>query len=199
MNGFKISYVLEAIPKKTRKEKAYYIAPMVCFCDIPLSGVKAHLLKYGNYGLGIHKDICKQEIINPVFYIHNSRVFNYILPEPMCNFSSIIPYIKKYYEESEKGKFRLYDEREWRYVVSKEVEILNGDKVPFIEKSYKLNQNPPHYLRFNPNVVEYIIVENKTEITKMVDFIDRNMNIAEQEKKMLYTKIITTTRIKNDF
>ncbi len=200
INGFKLSYVLEILPKKTQKGKSLcYIAPMVCFCDIPLGTVKVHLRRYGNYGLGIHKNFCKRANINPVFYIHSSKTFNYILPEPIGNFSLVIPYIKKYREETKRGKFKLYNEREWRYVKSKEAEILNEDMGHIRKRCAELNKGPVHYLSVRPDYVEYIIVENKSEISKAIDFINENITIPEQEKKILYTKIISATRIKYDF
>lgn len=201
-DGFKLSHVPEILPKKTPEgELLYYIAPMVCFCDIPLGGVKVHLRRYGNYGLGIHKSFCMHTNMNPVFYIYDSKAFNSILPEPLRNFSSIIPYVKKYYGKNVKKNenFRFYNEREWRYVKSKEVRILHGDINKIINKCYELDQNPTQYLSFNPSNVEYIILENKSEIYKMVEFIDAYIEISDKEKKILSTKIITATRIKNDF
>lgn len=199
--GFKITYVPEVIKKIHEDKLLYYIAPMICFCDIPLGGVKVHLQRYGNYGLGIHKNFCKHEKINPVFYIYNYRTLNYILPEPKLNTNSIIPYIKKYYGENVKRKetFRFYNEREWRYVASKEVTVSSGDKAQILKRCYELDQKPERYLKFSPNDVEYIIVENKSEITKMIDVIDESIGITSQEKKLLHTKIISATRIKYDF
>lgn len=201
-DGFKLSFVAEVLPRRSLKEKSlYYIAPMVCFCDIPLGGVKVHLQRYGSYGLGIHKTFCKHAKINPVFYIHNYRTFNYILPESILDPSSIVPYIKKYYGMNirKKESFRFYNEREWRYVKSKKVEILDWNRDQILNRCDELNQNSPHYLSFDHTYVEYIIIKNKSEISKMVDFIDGHMKGTDQEKKILYTKIITATRIKYDF
>lgn len=199
--GFRLTHVPEVIKKIREDELLYYVAPMVCFCDIPLGGVKVHLQRYGNYGLGIHKNFCKSTNINPVFYVYNHRAFNYIFPESMLSSSLIMPYVKRYHGENVKkeGIFRFYNEREWRYVTNREAAVLKGTKDQILKRCYELDQKLACYLKFRPNDIEYIIVENKSEITKIVDFIEECMEITKEEKKMLYTKIISANRIKNDF
>ena len=47
--------------------KPVYIA-MKCFCDIPLSMVREHATKYGNYAIGLSKDWGIKNNLNPVTY-----------------------------------------------------------------------------------------------------------------------------------
>lgn len=197
--GFKISYVSEKL-FVSPVESLFYIAPMVCFCDIPLGGIKAHLSRYGDFGLGIHKSYCKMKKINPVFYIYRASTFNHIFPDISLKYATIIPYIKRYYGTNitGKGPLRFYNEREWRYIEKDKIEILNESNL-VKKKCEELNKNINHYLDFGLDKVEYIIVKNKTLLSTMVNFIDGELEIDQQEKKILYTKIISSTRIKNDF
>ncbi|MDO8741182.1 MAG: abortive infection system antitoxin AbiGi family protein [Candidatus Woesearchaeota archaeon] len=180
---------------------SFYIAPMVCFCDIPLGGVKVHLQRYGDYGIGIHKNFCESKNINPVFYIHSHSAFNFILPKPLVKFASVIPYVKRYRGEDLKRKdeVRFYNEREWRYVEKDEVRMLRENRDSVKNICFVLNQKYNKYLRFALNAIEYIIVGRKVELIQMVNFIEKSIEANEQEKKILYTKIIYATRIKNDF
>ena len=50
-NGIKPRYIFETLPYGTKN----YLAPMKCFCDIPLSKIKKHMDWFGSYGLGINK------------------------------------------------------------------------------------------------------------------------------------------------
>jgi len=52
-NNFKIKYCSELIEIV---DSFHYAAPMVSFCDIPLSEVKNHIGKYGTYGLVLQKN-----------------------------------------------------------------------------------------------------------------------------------------------
>jgi len=195
--GFKVTYVVEQLPAKN-----FYLAPMVCFCDIPLGGIKSHLARYGNYGLGVHKTFCKSENINPVFYMHNTRVFNELfkMEEKEISQNKIIPYVKKYYGRDLKknGEVRFYNEREWRYAPKGWVQLFQEESKAKKER-YVKNKKVDNYLKFDIDKIEYIIVENKSDIKAMIKFIDEQLGEKKEEKEMLYTKIILSVRVKNDF
>lgn len=115
--------------------------PMVCFCDIPLSQITAHMGRYGSYGLGLSKEWGLQNGVAPVMYafprspvtgsIYSSLLFE--LSHDLNGMSAeafsrlwndihrIACYIKAYEGPYKKGtrewnNVRFYDEREWRWI-----------------------------------------------------------------------------------
>lgn len=55
--------------------------PMVSFCDIPITRAVDHIAKYGQYMIGLNKELIidiYNEIINPVFYIHSDNLYQSI-------------------------------------------------------------------------------------------------------------------------
>lgn len=58
--NFKITYCNEQILLADSVVKIQ--VPMVSFCDIPLSKIKDHIDKYGNYGIGLTKNWAKKKV-----------------------------------------------------------------------------------------------------------------------------------------
>ena len=48
--------------------------PMICFCDIPLTRTKDFCGQYGNFAIGLNKDWCFRNRVNPVFYASDSNI-----------------------------------------------------------------------------------------------------------------------------
>lgn len=86
-NGFRFSYAFENYPRevinnelhpesssefRTRDNSLIGIAiPMICFCDIPLTRAYSHAKRYGEYILGIDKNVAITlygGMLNPVHY-----------------------------------------------------------------------------------------------------------------------------------
>ena len=60
-------------------EEKYGIAiPMICFCDIPISRADSHRTKYGDYCIGINKNVVRAQMpnINPVLYQSSKWIMN---------------------------------------------------------------------------------------------------------------------------
>lgn len=109
---------------------------MVCFCDIPLSQIKRHSLKYGNYAIGLSKDWAIRNKINPLVYVYRGSGFteyfidglveanktdkhiDSILDSLIGSVQYLKPYEGKIWNKGERDErlVRFYDEREWRYI-----------------------------------------------------------------------------------
>jgi hypothetical protein len=76
--GLRIKYCAEEIYLYDNW-KAPAAFPMVCFCDLPLTLAKEHIVKYGSYGIGFSKTWARENRLNPVFYLEkNSTISQYI-------------------------------------------------------------------------------------------------------------------------
>ena len=64
---FEVSYAKEII--FSSKSRFVMGIPMVSFCDIRLSQLNEHTIKYGSFGLGMHKSWGERMGLNPVLYM----------------------------------------------------------------------------------------------------------------------------------
>lgn len=76
-NEFKVGLSVESFAHIRQYRPADEVTPeaafpMVCFCDIPLSQVGAHMKHYGQYGLGLTKDWGVSKGITPILYTHTN-------------------------------------------------------------------------------------------------------------------------------
>lgn len=141
-NNFKLSYCKESY-EMGGKERTLHV-PMVSFCDIPLSQIKEHIKKYGDYGIGMTRAWARKNGLNPVLYMDKSSqlsasyhsalqylfsaaVQKGIAPlevehtNALVALADILGYVKNYENDLvRKGdkthNYRFSDEREWRYV-----------------------------------------------------------------------------------
>lgn len=113
----------------------------------------------------------------------------------------------KTYKNKDKNDYINYNENEWRYVVSHD---WYWDKDKYNEwRGDKNNPKPPSKfepLRFNIADVNFIILENKFDVSDFVTYIRElkvfggNTNhIADEDKNILLTKIITIDDIESNF
>ena len=199
--------------------------PMICFCDIPLSNIKRHINKYGNYAIGMSIKWAERNGINPVIYLKNNSLLSkqiqsisiVMKPEPQTDITNpnaifaltdILRYIKPFngpfnrnwndYKEKDE---KFYDEREWRYIPSIEDTTIEKSFIYRDEyeelKDKSLTNNT---LRFIPNDIKYIIVSNENEIPLILETI-KNVKSHRKpaEVELLSSKILTIEQIKNDF
>jgi hypothetical protein len=224
--GFKIKYCVEVI--KTKEGNYSPAVPIVSFCDIPLSHLKDHLEKYGNYGIGLSKEWAIQKGLNPVLYLekNSSLASNFKLStsaqirplqkkwsdfdEHEKNLMDIFRYIKNYESELiRKGKtinnYRFYDEREWRYSPPHDdCKRMVLTKNQYKEERLKsLADKSIEHLRltFDVSDIIYLILENDSEVVEFVKWMRDNYSerVTDANILKLTSRIITVDRIKTDF
>ena len=88
--NFKIKYCQENIKLQ---EELHYAAPMVSFCDIPLSQIKDHIGKYGAYGIGLTKEWAQKNKLNPVLYIQSDSFLSESIDESYREITTSEPVI----------------------------------------------------------------------------------------------------------
>lgn len=100
---------------------------------------------------------------------------------------------------------RFYDEREWRYVPALETDELFLEKDNYLDDKRRDEANKriaaDYRLRFSPEDIRYIIVGSDEEILPMVDAVlhIKGRNYTYDDLRLLTTRIISATQIKEDF
>jgi hypothetical protein len=227
-NGFRPQYCLEdlnGIYFDYNDPELEHAFPMVCFCDIPLSQIRDHL-KYGYYGIGLKKEWGMQNKITPVLYAYEKSaiamsIFKLIVKgwelskktenheelENIIFYSEYLRSFTKPYQgrlwrrDKYVEQIRFYDEREWRFVPWQDPYKHGISKKEFFEpiiEKYQKQLWENIVLKFNPSDIKYIIVSREDEIVGMIEEIEKNMNNSN-DKKLLYSKIISTENILDDF
>ncbi len=222
-DNFRLSYCSEKV--NLNEATIEFAAPMVSFCDIPLSQVKNHITKYGAYGIGLTKEWAEKQKLNPVIYIEkNSTLANsylkiyteYIvnskkdllsIDEKEKSIIDILRYIKNYQDDLTRGgtvhkNYRFSDEREWRYVLdyNKKAQYIYALDSNFNKET--ANQSlVDDRLTFEPNDIKYVIIERESEIPEFLNlFRDaKGKNYSFHDVERLMTRIITTEQIVEDF
>ncbi len=172
--------------------------PMICFCDINLTKLKLHAKKYGDYGIGIKKEWAYKNVdIEPIHYVNpNSNEvidFRDAFFEALSNsnkdsekvsnyLSTSLLYMKPIFGKMDNGEktdfYCFHDEREWRYIPhidEKNIDLILRDK--YLTDAYKmisnetLRLNEKYWLKFSPEDINYIIVENEKEAIKLAEYI----------------------------
>lgn len=221
-NNFKIKYCLEEL--LTQSGKLSYAVPMVSFCDIPMSEIKNHIAKYGAYGIGFTKEWGQRNQLNPVFYVDknssvgkayfeafdnlfritNSRVNT--LSETDAKLLDVFRYMKNFEGDLDRNgeierDYRYADEREWRYVPSRDQTQMVYNKEVYLPRKDSINLKLNSLqLYFEPKDIKYIIIEHDKEITEFIRILqDAKSKYAYEDVQRLLTRIITVEQILNDF
>lgn len=222
--NFKIKYCLESIFLDSDLD---YAAPMVSFCDIPLSQIKDHIGKYGAYGIGLTKEWAQKNKLNPVIYMQANSLLaksineNYLeittdefvewktLSTNQKNWLNILRYVKNYEADLSRGgevikNYRFSDEREWRYSPTYEdcIEMaINADAYKSEEQKNIINKGIENLrLEFEPNDIKYIIIERESEISEFLEILKKSKGnkYSYNDVERLMTRIITSEQIKTD-
>ena len=223
--GFKVKYCNEKILTKDGVISSAF--PMISFSDIPLSELSTHLESYGNYGIGLKKSWAKENGLNPVLYFDDSSILG---AQIRSTFKEVNERIKKKELQSDsfeiainifsysknyegtlktskitKENYRFSDEREWRYVPSKQ-ELQNAKRFIALsnystsEQKKDANNTLSHIrLKFKADDINYIFVKDEDEISEFINII-RESHGKESfgSVERLMSRIITTDQIKTD-
>ena len=105
-----------------------------------------------------------------------------------------------------KAKYRFADEREWRYVPPIRHNMNYHPFVPIDQirtseqKSYHNQLVGSIRLQFNPNDIQYLIVEKDSEINPLIEhLIHVKRRFTFETVERLKSRILTVQQIKNDF
>lgn len=121
----------------------------------------------------------------------------------------------KKYENERNGKFQCnYEENEWRYILPETLNNGNIAKWFWDENTYskwrgdskKKPKSTFTPLKFDITDVSFIILSDESQISRMIDYIEKIEVLGGSEKKFdeiakknLMSKIISIDRIKKDF
>lgn len=188
--------------------KNMYRAPMVCFCDIPLSLIKEHFDWYGRYGIGIKRSYARELGVRPVWYVtsENPMVRNLVKQDKFTKneMTCLIPYLKQFigYQDYGVDKVRkrkkFYDEREWRYIADgSRVELFLGKKR--LESMLEAVQKGER-MRLSLEAIEYIIIDRSSDLKLLLPVLKKITEGSDDvDFERLVSKVITARQIERDF
>lgn len=197
--------------------------PMVSFCDIPLSNIKDHIGKYGQYGIGLTKEWAQRKKLNPVLYVEkNSHLSGSLLNSIMNSLKpslhtkelmenvDVLRYLKNYQADLERESenhhdYRFSDEREWRFVPHYGTDFCNfmlgsKDSISAEQWDDTCGKLDKLVLSFEPNDIKYIIIRSDDEISDFVNLLRnaKGKNYSLHDIERLTTRILTSEQIMTD-
>jgi len=221
-NGFWPRYCLEDIrwhETDLHQEIAY---PMVCFCDIPISRIDEHVDFYGSYGIGVTKEWAIKNKLNPLTYVSSGSpvqralidIISHVdeLPddkrtEAFHTLRLIHSFAKPISGTMKMGralvKRDFYQESEWRYVPEGADITQHLTKSVFDNKALrdKLNQVTFDSARlgFSPQDVKYIFVPEDSDIPKIINFIQNELDdFKSADLKVLMSRVTSLENLQRD-
>lgn len=227
-NEFRPHYCLEnynlLLSGSMAEDPVYeWALPMVCFCDLPLTLIRAnHLRHYGHYGIGMTKDWGIKNRISPVVYTYKESLLANSLQwiftvtrgqdgdRVTANMNKLLCFIKPYvgnlYRRNKTIKgVRFYNEREWRFVPQinsasgvdglEKDEFLDPEKVSAANTAIGKISVP-----FEPNDIKYLIVKKQADIMPLIKKITEiKEKYSATDIAVLKSRILTTTQLSEDF
>lgn len=231
-NEFRPSFCLEdysvlseaQLPNQDTYEWA---VPMVCFCDLPLSQIGAHLAVYGDYGIGMTKTWGRKNGISPVLYVYRDSLltakFSDILrriqveksdkkrqslANMLYDFTCFLkPYEGNLWREGgEVVNLRFYNEREWRFVafLPDDFHRRGLPREDFLNNKTRTAENQKlsdiSRISFDPNDIKYLIVRREEEIVPFIREVeDIKGRYGHNDVKLLASRVISAEQIRVDF
>lgn len=175
--------------------------PMISASNYPISEIGNNDWRYGNYCIGFRQDWGVNVVFSPVWYCssgsHSLRLVNVLRDDAikketqsyfgvlMAIFANMkfdqAPLVTK---NSQYGKYRFYDEREWRVVPY----ITGTDQASFMPfltedgyKEFKEKNNGMSLLDFGVDFqyddIHYIIVESEADIKKTREIVGDGIHV----------------------
>ncbi len=215
-------YTLNPVDKEaaSKRRPPMRAAPMVCFCDLPLSLIRKHLEEYGPYGIGLDKKWGLKNGVAPVIYTHvNARTrqpVSRLTVEAVKSNETVVsdldvltaytkPYVGPAWRNgSVKPRVRFYDEREWRYIpVIRGVDPLFLDREDYQNKP-KMNRIHKRFkernsLQVPQRYIQYLVLpytEDEKETVELHDYLRKLYGRKDAIK--VTTAIMTVDRIRKD-
>jgi abortive phage resistance protein AbiGi (putative antitoxin) len=193
-------------------------APLICFCDLPLSLIRKHLSEYGNFGIGLKKQWGVKNGVTPVIYTHAKAQTRLPLLRLTAKAEAgddktvandlmfLAAYTKPFVgaawrNKKVQQKVKFYDEREWRYVPAvrgKEPLFLNREDYASSFKIDALHRRlkTKYALPIHPDDVQYLIVPEDKHILALAKYLKRLY--SEDDAVLVTTAIMTIDCIHED-
>lgn len=195
---------------------------MICTCDIPLSEISIHQMKYGKYGIGIDKSWAKKQNFSPVLYVSDKsdiykRLTEYAekrLVQPIvCSRGSfdeeyMLHYIKRVIgTDADREHLRMklrpkfMNEHEWRYVpMDVPMSFTTKGKGQDIDCARLSELTKGKKIKLEAKDIKYIFIEKEKERIKIINEIQK---IFREEGKdatdLLTSKVCSAEQMKEDF
>jgi hypothetical protein len=224
-NGFNPKYSIEDTSWLNVYGWQQMAFPMVCFCDIPISRISAHVKLYGRYGLGLSKEWAIRKGLNPVFYISSSAAVSESIFQAVKEGAKVDRNLdrkdRKFirplnfllaHSKPLSGKIRsskgfvnkdFYQENEWRYVpkIDNIPVLISKERYRDQEKISELNGHLKSMavLKFEPTDIRYLFVRNEEDISPLIKFITSELkSISLTHRRKLMTRITSLRDIQKD-
>ncbi len=192
--------------------------PLVSFCDLPLSLIKKHLKRYGNFGIGLRKRWGIKNGVTPVIYTHAkaqtrplalrliSQAKRSASKTTAKDFMLLTAYTKPFRgaawrNGNIKRRVKFYDEREWRYVPNIRDHhklFLRNYANPTETEALYVHFRNKYALRVQPDDIQYLIVPDDAHVLLLADFISRKSHYSKTNVTLVTTAIMTVDCIHQD-
>lgn len=211
---FQVNYSKEQF--SFRGPSVTHYAPMVCFCDIPLTQTQVHIKDYGNFAIGLSKNWGIGHGLNPAFYVNELEIPVTLENLFLCihsheigmgayeHFFSFMKTYKGPNLKNPKNKVKVfYDEKEWRFVPyvkqfqDKKMKQIYWENDSFLSDIDYIKGHRFFTLDFKLSDIKYIIANTEKNKTKLLTFLKKGEYLEFLQNQSF--KILTTDEIYGNF